>query len=396
MDRITHVHIRDCRSISALDLELQPLTVLIGENGSGKSSIIEAMELLRRMAGQGFWDDFHGIHRGLYGLLRAGSQSMLLSVDIADDAGSSLRYTVRIARQGGGAVIDMEVLMQDDAVVLDRNRSSGHILQDGKLVEVSPSALNAPRLALTSYGDNLPHPAMARLLRCLRGIEVHLAFDVGASWAGQALQRPPLARMTRLYTPADRLELMAQNLANAWASLKNDFNEAHWSETMDIVRLGLGDAVEGINVRPDPGGGQAALWLKRRALEQQLPASNLSDGTLSWLAFVALYRLHPGRSLLAMDEPELHLHPALLVRALSLLEDLSLRHPVVIATHSDRLLDLLADPASSIHVCELDAEDRTVVYRPDPEALSRGMERYGGYGRIRGEGLERRVLRRPA
>lgn len=55
MDRITRVRIRNVRAIVSLDLELtQPITVLIGENGSGKSTILECLELLRRAADPNF------------------------------------------------------------------------------------------------------------------------------------------------------------------------------------------------------------------------------------------------------------------------------------------------------------------------------------------------------
>jgi recombinational DNA repair ATPase RecF len=52
MDRITRLRIENVRAIEFVDLVLGwPLTVLIGENGSGKSTILECLELLRKVAG---------------------------------------------------------------------------------------------------------------------------------------------------------------------------------------------------------------------------------------------------------------------------------------------------------------------------------------------------------
>lgn len=46
-DRVTWMRVRGMRSLADVELDLRGLTVLIGENGSGKSTILEAVELLR-------------------------------------------------------------------------------------------------------------------------------------------------------------------------------------------------------------------------------------------------------------------------------------------------------------------------------------------------------------
>src|SRR5439155_15678001 len=108
----------------------------------------------------------------------------------------------------------------------------------------------------------------------------------------------------------------------------------------------------------DPGGGTIALWLKYTSVDPQLPASALSDGSLAYLALVDLYRLPTHASLLAFDEPELHLHPELLMRALDFFEAMARDRPVLLATHSDRLLDGLSEPSRAAVLCELDEERR--------------------------------------
>ncbi len=118
----------------------------------------------------------------------------------------------------------------------------------------------------------------------------------------------------------------------------------------------------------------------------RVPAFSLADGVLSYLAFVALFRLDEGRTLLAFDEPELHLHPGLLMRVLGMLEVMSDRYPVVIATHSDRLLDGLSDAAGSVVVAELDERARTRLRRLDPDALSKWIGDYRGLGELRADG----------
>jgi predicted ATPase len=100
---------------------------------------------------------------------------------------------------------------------------------------------------------------------------------------------------------------------------------------------------------------------------------------------VALIRLDDGRTLLAFDEPETHLHPALLARVVTLFEDAASRYPVVLSTHSDRLLDALPDPVASVVVSELDAQHRTKLRRLDPEQFDKWRDDYLGVGDIRAE-----------
>jgi len=123
-----------------------------------------------------------------------------------------------------------------------------------------------------------------------------------------------------------------------------------------------------------------------------LPAHALSDGQLAWLCFVALYRLDSERSLLGFDEPELHMHPELLVRVVQLFEEMARSHPVVIATHSDVLLDALTEPARSVRVCELE-DGATRLRQLDAATLGRWMQRYRGVGHLRSEGYLPALLR---
>jgi predicted ATPase len=118
----------------------------------------------------------------------------------------------------------------------------------------------------------------------------------------------------------------------------------------------------------------------------------LSDGQVSFLCFLAMCELGQGRSLLAFDEPELHLHPGLLARVLFMLEYVAKTHPVVLATHSDRLLDALEAPAESVVLCDLNANGSTRLRRPDAPRLAQWLEDYRGVGSLRAEGLVEHVF----
>lgn len=394
-DTIAELRIKNLRTLADVRLRLDGLTVLLGDNGTGKSSLIEVCEILRRAAGPAFSEEIFSVHGGPPALLRAGTTELTLGVRI-QGGGEPIDYELSLDDSGQ---ISKEALVLPGRWVIDRkSRHAADILglaADGSEITWKDEKVDSRRLVLTSFGARRPpHPALARVIATLERIEVHLPFEVTPSWLARSTQRPSALRSPAVTQPIDRLAKLGTNLANAYAALKNDFGEEHWHDTMAYVRLGLGDQIESVNVRPDPGGGSIALWLKYAALDQQLPASGLSDGTLAYLALVALYRLGAHASLLAFDEPELHLHPELLMRALDFFEAMARDRPVLLATHSDRLLDGLSEPSSAAVLCELDEERRTRLVRPDKEALERWLERYRGLGDVRSAGHQASVMTR--
>src|SRR5262249_3592769 len=79
--------IEGLRTIEKIRLPLDGLTVLIGDNGTGKSSILEALEILRRATGPRFMEEFYGFHGGLTALLRQGAPKLRLGIVVQMDSG---------------------------------------------------------------------------------------------------------------------------------------------------------------------------------------------------------------------------------------------------------------------------------------------------------------------
>lgn len=390
------------RTLADVTLRLGGLTVLIGDNGSGKSSLLEACEILRRAAGESFTDEFQQIHGGAAGLFRFGATQLKLSVRV-DVGGWLLEYSFAI-RDGGfidsewlGIIYETEDQDPDwrepPKDLLKRNGESfGFAIEDADGL-LPNKRIDSRHLALTSFGKFAPHWMMQAVIDALRGIDVQLPFDTTARWAQRTRGIQSSLRGSTTIEPAETLSRFGQNLASAFNSLKNDFSEAHWRETMDYVRLGLGQDVEAINTRADPGGGVIALRLKYAGLDAQVPAFTLSDGMLAYLCFVALHRLNTKKSLIAFDEPETHLHPELLMRVLGFFEVMAEERPVLLTTHSDRLLDGLSDPAGSVVLCELDEQRATRLVRPDAGALADWLQDYRGLGDVRSAGHAASILR---
>lgn len=413
---ITELRIQGLRTLADVRLSLRELTVLIGENGSGKSSIIEACELLRKAPSPDFLKEFRRTHWGFAGLLRHGAEQLKLGVRIEED-GQVFDYDFALAERAGQVVIVEETLSTgpdtlrpERLLILQRTDVSCHARNGvtGELVNLTgpllPLALREGRLfvrveklefngvPLDSFFDVRPLQFLIdtnrRVARALRSISVQLPFETLPWWASRSLKRPSAMREDNIVEPFERLEPLGSNLGSAYFALRNDLGDAHWRETLELIRLGLGEQVEDVLVKAGGDGGKISLRVKYRSQLQPVPTFALSDGTLAYLAWVALYRAPRPEppALLAFDEPELHLHPHLLMRVLDFLESLGQSSSVLVATHSDRLLDGLSRPAQQAVLCELDARGQTQLRRPNQEALDRWMERYRGIGDLRSAG----------
>ncbi len=378
MDRITRIRITNVKSIEDAVFDLAPVTVLVGENGSGKSTVIEVLSLLAHAPHRDLFTAYYPIYGGAAALARNPQEMIGVEVQIEGD-GEPIHYKLRIGNDG----LREAILVGGASWIV---REPGEYVMDGKREATTGSSWS-----MIHRLRGHPDARARRFVAAFERLEVHVGWDVLASWAGASVPRPVPLRMPQLVQPVDQLHIQGGNLTTAWHALRNEYGAEHWANTMDLVRIGLGDHVEDVMSRA-AGDGYASMSLKLRGREANIPARGLSDGQLAWLAFVGLVRLPSSGGTLVLDEPELHLHPQLVARVVDLLETHSAQRSVLIATHSDRLLDCLRQPSDSVVVCALDDLQRTVTRRLDRNALASWMRRYAGFGSIRSAGHEDSVI----
>jgi predicted ATPase len=407
-DRITELRISGLRVIGDVKLPLSGLTVLIGDNGTGKSSILEALEILRLASKpvNHVVDVIMKGHGGLQSLLRRGAEELQLGVSI-EGAGPRVDYDFAVANVGNDPMLIRET------VVVDRHEEGLDPLQalarSGSQATAAVTSSRFPNSymeeALGSNGhppataqvlslptlDGRAHPAVRRLVEALAHLDLQVPFEVRPLWQARELNLTVGPRWPAQVESTDRLGRFGLNLANAFLELRNR-GDATWNRVLDRARLGLGADLRSFSLTPSGRGNIELEVVVGSMASRPLPAEMLSEGQLAYLAMIALCELHTNRSLLSFDEPEVHLHPALLARVLWMLEEVAESAPVILATHSDRLLDALEDPAKAVVLCELDEQRALRVSRPDANRLGEWLRDYRGIGELRSAGYEARVF----
>ncbi|WP_295450377.1 AAA family ATPase [uncultured Thiodictyon sp.] len=114
MSRFTHLTIKRFRRLIDLDVELRPLTVLLGVNGVGKSSVLDGISLLSSSA-SGRLRERLGEMGGLATVTTIDrAKHLVLGTRMEQDASTVLDYSLALQPTGTAYIIEKERLYQEE------------------------------------------------------------------------------------------------------------------------------------------------------------------------------------------------------------------------------------------------------------------------------------------
>jgi predicted ATPase len=107
MKSLTNLHIQGYRRLFDVDLEVRPLTVMVGSNGVGKSSIIEILNLLSQSAKGNLSSEISSLGGINSVLTRSIADKIFINTKVN---APTLDYSLEISRVGNGFEIQHEGL----------------------------------------------------------------------------------------------------------------------------------------------------------------------------------------------------------------------------------------------------------------------------------------------
>ena len=191
------------RTLEHIDLDLDGLRVLIGENGSGKSSVVEALEILRRTRSNSFWNEFNQIHGGIHALRRHGATMLKIRCTMEPSVpGESLSIVYQITLSERGVEAEFcKVQGGSPSPLVLINRTIGNVLvYDSAQSTLAPAGLSPTQTAISAVGQP-GQPSLIELQHALESIEVHVPFDVIPTWVANAHGRPLGVRGAAMIAP---------------------------------------------------------------------------------------------------------------------------------------------------------------------------------------------------
>ena len=359
-----------------IDLPMEPLNVLIGPNGSGKSNLLEAIALLqaaprelsrpvKRMGGISEW---------LWKGHKASEAASIDAVVSHPEGDMPLRHVLKIAGDGGRFTVADERIENENpsdgetgANFFYRFNGGNPVIvnDDGQSSRIRPDTLRPEESILSQRDDPDRYSVLYWLHERYRAIRLYRNWDFGPA---AELRQPP-----RADEPSTFLTERGENLALILSKLRGDAQRAFLKSTQQIY-----DGIENLHI--EVGHGEAELFVvERGAGERYIPASRLSDGTLRYMALAAILLDPEPPPLVVIEEPELGMHPDVVLGIGEMLIQAAERTQLVVTTHSRVLVNALEDYASSVVICEK-RDGQTEMKRLDPERLEVWLEKYSlGY-----------------
>lgn len=334
--RIDSLRIKNYRVLRDVTLsDLTPLTVLVGANGSGKSTVFDAFAFLHEAFALGLrsaWD-----RRNRMSAIRSrggdGHVEFELKYKVEiDGRRRQTTYILAVGEDSGLPVVAREVLRWTTAPAQGRprdilvfERGHGRVFNE-QTQEYEDEVMDSPDLlAVSALGQMQRHQRVQALRNFIQG------------WYLSYLSADN-TRTTPPSRPEARLSQTGDNLANVVQYLQ----EQH-PNTLEHVFAVLGRRVPQLeSIRPKLlEDGRLLLRLKDRPFDDPVLDRFTSDGTLKLLAYLTMLHDPNPPTVIGIEEPENQLHPRLVPDLAEDFRELSARSQVLVTTHSREFLSTI-------------------------------------------------------
>ena len=357
---INSLHLKNILSFKDTKLDLQPLNVLIGANGSGKSNLIDVIALLQ------------AVPNDLAGFLRRNGPT---GDWIWDGAGrpeaffDPVEITANLGTPTSSAKYELQIAVDNDRVEsLTEKLGFPHTESDGKefvspvfrasrgdvrLWSAPPISITAERNSKSTQVEIAPdksvlseirhsteYPAITVIARDLSAMKIYRGWEVGRNSAVRHPQR----------TDGDP-NFLEEDFSNL-ALVVNDLLSRKIEPSLNDYLKRFYESYESLHTRIF--GNTVELIVNETGMTGALPASRLSDGTIRFIALLAIL-CHPNPPpLICIEEPEIAMHPDSQDLVVEMLHNASERTQLIVTTHSPWLIDRLSAKPEQVVVCERD------------------------------------------
>lgn len=416
---IRHIRVRNFKSFRDAEVQLSPLTALVGANASGKSNFVQLFRFLRDIAQKGL-ENAIALQGGAEYLLnmQIGNREPL-EVEIEantgwsspplnhangayDIRGESVRYSFRLewnhherlsvqeesfilrtswrdirhvddtppkiscianvdivlSRQAN--VVTAKLISSESSLPLQAEHVFGIMPIDG-IMNVPDAYTAFPISWRTIVGERIPDNALLIELdaNIITGFWRPLILPF--AYAGVYDFRP---ESIKRYSSAEGVLELQQDGSNLPIVLRRILQDPERARQFrNLLSLFL-PFVRDVQVQSLPNQSLMVTLQEEFGQTSDVPASFVSDGTVELVALItALYFTEPRLvQVLVLEEPDRNLHPRLAERLVGMMQEVSQRRQVIFTTHNAEVVRHL--PLESLLLVSRDREGFSTITRP--------------------------------
>jgi predicted ATPase len=328
---IKSLRLQGYRPFRDITIPLDRIEVIVGANGSGKSSLFEFLKFLRDAVYHEIPPEIVAGSIGQQIFHRAGPDRIWWNLEVDEGKPISISYQGELLGPVGKTHISFERVEtskpmgkhEQPYVFMEMQERKG-IVQDPELKKFTGHDIELKRpnqLALSTM-TNPKLNTLYRLREYIRGWRFYSSFNINNSKIRKSV---PIEQDPVLHEDAG-------NLSSVLHYLMTEKREA-FDELMIHLRTAV-PGFRGLNVKARGGPGEVIAFWQEEGVDAELSLADLSDGILRLICWMTLCVQPNPPTLICIDEPDQGVHPRTLPILAGLFEKASSRTQILLATHA--------------------------------------------------------------
>lgn len=349
------------------------LEVLVGANGSGKSSLFEFLKFLRDAVHQDIPPEIVAGSIGQQIFHRPGPDRFWWSVEVDLLQQATLYYQGEVLGPVGRTHVSFERVRTSKPTRPESSKAYTFMdLKERKGVVKDPETGQLSRQEISLRKPNqlalsvMTNPALVTLYNLreyVAGWRFYSSFNVSDA-------------KIRKSVPIEQQPVLHEDCGNLSAVLFYLMTEKEW--VFDELKAHLRSAVPGfanLTVKARGGPGEVIAFWQENGVDEELSLADLSDGILRFLCWTVLTLMPQPPTLVCIDEPDQGVHPRTLPILAGLFEKASDRTQFLLATHASYFLTQF--DLSRLAVMKKVAGESLYLKPEDSAALRANLEEFG-------------------
>lgn len=313
---------------------LSPLEVIVGANGSGKSSLFEFLKFLRNVCHHEFPPEIIPGSIGQQIFHKPGPDKLSWIAEVDMQQVGPLCYQAELMGPVGDAKVVSERVITSESqnqegdnghTFLDFTVGRGFVSDRGSRRDEKWVLGKPNQLALGSIADST-FVTLFNLREYMRGWRFYDSFNIN----NEKIRRP---------VPTTQKPVLNEDCGNLSAVLfylMTEHREA-FEELQTHIRTAIPN-FQGLNIKARGAPGEVIAYWREDNVDCELSLADLSDGTLRFISWATLCIMPTPPTLICIDEPDQGVHPRTLPILAGLFEKASARTQIIMSTHASYFL----------------------------------------------------------